>query len=188
MIMCSPMKKCSRCKEIKLKTYFWRNLRVPDKLNAWCKDCHLSYDKHPLRKMKKRIYAKAWYKKKGKIYSREYSRNPEVKNKAWIYRHTKEAINLRRIRDSNYRKTWNQKYKARIAVKNAVRHRKILSIKNRACNNCGHQANAYHHHLGYHQEHWLSVIPLCMQCHHDVHVLKRSVMSNSTLSIYPRFC
>lgn len=37
------------------------------------------------------------------------------------------------------------------------------------CLSCRRRAKHYHHHLGYEEEHWLDVIPLCVKCHMREH-------------------
>jgi len=39
----------------------------------------------------------------------------------------------------------------------------------RCIKNCGKHAWVYHHHLGYAEEHWLDVIPMCGSCHRQAH-------------------
>ena len=33
------------------------------------------------------------------------------------------------------------------------------------CSVCGKPADDYHHHLGYEQQHWYDVVPVCRSCH-----------------------
>lgn len=40
------------------------------------------------------------------------------------------------------------------------------------CFNCENQAKEYHHHKGYEPEYWFEVIPLCTNCHRNIHRLK----------------
>jgi hypothetical protein len=78
-------------------------------------------------------------------------------------------------RTDNYSKTdkgkeVKRKERARDASNYAVRSGKIPSPKDQACSGCGCQAQEYHHHLGYAEENWLDVLPMCKKCHVQEHL------------------
>lgn len=55
--------------------------------------------------------------------------------------------------------------KAHNAVSTAVRYGKMPHVSTLKCQECGKQAQCYHHHKGYAEKHWLDVVPLCNKCH-----------------------
>jgi len=61
------------------------------------------------------------------------------------------------------------KRKAREALTNAIHTGKIERATKFKCAKCGNSANEYHHHKGYEKEQWLEVMPICYQCHKDIH-------------------
>lgn len=67
------------------------------------------------------------------------------------------------------RQKYPEKYKARIAVSNAIATGKIKSSKEFICSICKiEQAKEYHHWHGYELEHRLDVIPVCIKCHRAI--------------------
>jgi hypothetical protein len=54
---------------------------------------------------------------------------------------------------------------ARRAVRYAVASGRMNRAATFICVSCGNQAREWHHYLGYHRDHWLDVIPLCVPCH-----------------------
>jgi len=57
------------------------------------------------------------------------------------------------------------KRKAAYTLNNAVRLGKFPPAKTFSCEECGADAQHYHHHNGYEPEHWFDVVPLCTKCH-----------------------
>jgi hypothetical protein len=66
-------------------------------------------------------------------------------------------------------KTNSQRARANAYVAKLIRHKLILAAKLLRCVRCGCKAHLYHHHLGYSEEHWGSVVPMCYRCHHKTH-------------------
>ena len=60
------------------------------------------------------------------------------------------------------------KHEASIAIHQAVRHGMLPHISVQFCEQCGKQAEDYHHHKGYEKEYQLDVIPLCTKCHNSL--------------------
>lgn len=56
-------------------------------------------------------------------------------------------------------------YRARQAVRLAVKEGRLPRVSTLACADCGARAHHYHHHRGYQPENHLSVEPLCRSCH-----------------------
>lgn len=55
------------------------------------------------------------------------------------------------------------------AVRQAIKDRVLTAIETRLCKVCSAPAKHYHHHLGYHPDNFLRVIPLCISCHQRSH-------------------
>lgn len=71
------------------------------------------------------------------------------------------------------------KRRAKSFVNWAVRRGKIPHISQRTCEDCGRQAENYHHE-SYKREHWLMVTPLCIPCHKKRHAIERDECMDST--------
>lgn len=57
------------------------------------------------------------------------------------------------------------KKQARYTVYNQTRTGKLPRAKDLSCVDCGNMANEYDHHMGYDEENWLNVEPVCYNCH-----------------------
>lgn len=60
-------------------------------------------------------------------------------------------------------------YTARQAVRAAVADGPLPAVYHLRCVDCGAEAQVYHHYLGYDEEHWLDVRPMCDSCHSKEH-------------------
>lgn len=58
---------------------------------------------------------------------------------------------------------------AHAAVSAAIARGDMPPAKTLTCTQCSNPARDYHHHEGYDQSHWLTVIPLCRSCHRMTH-------------------
>jgi hypothetical protein len=61
--------RCSKCKEIKLESEFYKNKTMPNGIHYWCKVCHLKwqkdkYDTNSLFRQNKRKHWREWNLKK----------------------------------------------------------------------------------------------------------------------------
>jgi hypothetical protein len=137
-------KYCLHCKQIKPATEFYKNRGNRDSLYSYCKVCQCAA-------------VKAY---------RQTENGKETKRRgARKYRQSKKG----RQCDRRYRLNHPEKAKARDAVTHAIRDGRLASAKTLQCHYCGKQAQQYHHYLGYAPEHWFDVIPVCKQCHREVH-------------------
>src|SRR5689334_21265666 len=70
-----------------------------------------------------------------------------------------------------YRASYGKREMARYAVKAEVNAGRLPRPK--ACAKCAENDPSkryhYHHFKGYDEEHWLSVVPLCSNCHREAH-------------------
>lgn len=79
--MSDVTKKCSKCKEVKPVTEFYKNRNNPDGLMRWCKSCRKKYEKTPIQRgkrleLKKQIYQRDKSKLRKESLER-YHANPE---------------------------------------------------------------------------------------------------------------
>ena len=135
-------KRCSHCKEIKGISEFSKNKFASDGIHYQCKTC---------RKLAlQRYYAT----EKGKACIERYKKTKKGKETA-----------------RKYRESHQEQITARNRVDAAVKSKKLLPAKTLKCSGCDEQAQEYHHHKGYAPEHWLDIIPVCIQCHVNLHRL-----------------
>lgn len=86
----------------------------------------------------------------------------------------KDRANHKRFDQSEKGKARNKRFnichpnrkKATHAVSNAIRAGRLPRPDSLLCHYCPVQAQEYHHWHGYEPEHWLDVIPVCIECHY----------------------
>ena len=136
------MKQCSKCREWKPETEFYRDKRTKDGLKCQCKKCHCETTVSTRDKDK--------HRKSNMMFMRRLSENePERVRKYW--RGKKE--------------TDPEKLRARAALNSAVRSGKI--VRPDSCQDCGAVGMVYAHHPDYSKP--LSVEWLCSECHGKRH-------------------
>ncbi len=154
-------KTCSQCKETKPFTEFYKRDTAKDGYRKQCKDC--------CRKTV-RSYAES---EEGKIARARYENSTKGKATRYRYTQTPYAIQQTRMYQKTnkfklviqrYHEKHPDRYEARKAANHAVESGQLPRIRTQTCS-CGHQAQHYHHHKGYAEEHWLDVIPICIKCH-----------------------
>lgn len=128
---------------------FHKNRTRKDGYNPYCKDC-------------KRAWVKTYSgTKRDKEAKRKYKNSPKGIASQKRYEQSEPFKALRK----RYKKQYPNRIKARSSVNHAVRAGKIPHISTLQCTFCNLPAKHYHHHLGYSQDHWLDVIPVCINCH-----------------------
>lgn len=154
------MKRCSKCKQDKPLTEFYKNSLRKDGYNLWCKLCL----KPAINRHKK--------SSKYKALQAEYSKLPEVRERSNSNRKQRRILNPEKYRakDAEERKRLDPaKVKAHDRVKRAIDSGRIPKAREHICSECGErQARHYHHHKGYAPEYWLDVVPVCTFCHPKV--------------------
>ena len=146
------LKTCPRCQEVKEANLFPKDKARQDGFYYLCKDC--------INKQ-----------------HREKRQSPDYHGAEIIIRRTryKERMNETGYREKRnqyqkeYRKRVHSSYhpsirRAHKVVEAAIMRGALPPIKTQYCK-CGEQAEHYHHHNGYDQDHLLDVIPLCASCH-----------------------
>ena len=155
------MKTCSKCREIKTLSEFYKDRSRKDGLFGYCKSCKKSYQQqyqqasngkaaHLKRQVK---YLKT---PKGKALAAKYQKSPKGKAA-----HRKGTAKFN-ARHPNYAKATN-------AVNNAIRAGRLPRAASLPCYYCPKPAQQYHHWRGYEPEHWLDVVQVCIKCHLKIH-------------------
>lgn len=160
-------KKCSKCKEIKPFSEFYKDARHKDGHQSQCKICFLEAQKSYRQSEKGRAYQKSYQKR----YEQSENGKERHKRADRKYRQTEKGKVLYRKLAKNARKENPEKIEARKAVNHAIRVGRLPQPGSLLCHyylqkpDCEKQAKEYHHHKGYAPEHWLDVIPVCIKCH-----------------------
>lgn len=143
------MKQCSGCKEWKDESKFYKNKSNKDGLTYKCANC--------MREATTQWASTPRGNKIKHAYNNS-ERGKEIKRK-WAQTAAGKANKKYHL------EKFPKKRKARRAINNAVRDGRFPHISTQHCDNCGQQAQEYHHHNGYDKAHWFDVIPLCRDCH-----------------------
>ena len=145
-------KRCSKCKQTKSFSEFYKDRTIKDGHRSHCKICCSQYQKSEEGKTVQKRYEQS---EKGKTNKKAYQQNKTGK---FII----SNIQLR------YRINHPKRIKARMALNVAVRSGHLPKPKSLQCS-CGNQAQQYHHYLGYAPEHQLDVVPMCRLCDKKAH-------------------
>ncbi len=153
-------KQCCICKQIKPLPEFYKNIRRKDGYQTYCKICDREYKRKYVNtpKAKERI----------KKYNQSELGKEIVLKAAQKYRKV-HRMKLREKTKINYHKN-PEKGHAKYKVFKAIEKGILKPATDFKCVCCEKQANKYHHHLGYAQEHCLSVQPVCNSCHTTIHL------------------
>ncbi|MCP4540642.1 MAG: hypothetical protein GY832_26185 [Chloroflexi bacterium] len=153
-------KRCPKCKQDKRLDYFGTDRSRKDNKKIHCKACQAKYARSPAG----RAARQRWLDGGGAEKLRRYQQSE--KGKADHYK----AVVAHRKRNP-------QKAKAITAVARAVVRGKIPKATELNCLHCDEAAQEYHH-PDYSKP--LGVIPLCRQCHRDLHLQ----MKNKSGAVY----
>jgi len=159
-----PMKQCTKCKETKPRSEFYKRKQNRDGLRSWCKRCEIDavgcYQKTEAGKAIQHCYNVS---EKGRAKFRRFEKTPKARARASRYNASEKgkAYHYKR------RKRHPNRTKARDAVNNAIQAGILEPVIKFQCayDDCDCQAQEYHHHLGYTQDHWLDVQPFCITHH-----------------------
>ena len=162
-------KRCSKCKEIKPVTEFFKNRTTKDGFQYQCKTCFKIYKQSDKGKIANRKSAKKIYQtEKGKAYKKQYDQSEigiAIRKRA-SNKHSKTDKCKKRHR--KYCLKNPEKRHAKNAANSAVLSGKLPRPDTLKCHYCPVQAEHYHH-PSYKPEHWLDVIPVCVPCHYKIH-------------------
>lgn len=159
-------KRCSKCKELKQISEFYKAPRNKDGHKSECKICWLKY----VKEYRQTVYGKATQKRyqqsnKGKLANKRYHQTEKSKAKQKRYYKSKKG----KLAKKHFRISHPKQIKAENAVNYAVTVGKLSRPNTLLCHYCSKQAQQYHHWHGYEKEHWLDVITVCIPCHIKQH-------------------
>ena len=175
-------KRCSRCKQVKPLSEFYKDKGRKDGHACGCKNCNMKSQKaYCLTEKGRKAVLRYVTSEKGHAASTRYVSS----EKAYITRSQYQKSNKGKLTHKRYEQSLKgrknrcaashrhrEKYPyqepAKWAVKYAIETGKIPPPSECSCLICGQKARDYHH-KSYAREHWLDVIPLCRQCHIDIH-------------------
>ncbi len=138
-------------------TEFYRNKNRPDGYTGQCKHCFKRYEQS----------------EKGKAKNKKWNRTKKRQDCNSKYRVTEKNAECQERWRKKTKKTNPNRIKAHSAVQMAVKKGTLPQVHTLQCvykgSNCQGQAQHYHHPNGYEPEHWLDVIPVCHDCHCEIH-------------------
>ena len=150
-------KRCSKCKQIKPFTEFYKAKSNPDGHNSWCKLCNRHHGQTP----QARAYQKRFREsERGRQYNLLWQKE---------YRQTQKSKASHSVSNKRYSLRYPEKEKAHLVVSNAIRAGELLAAKTFKCYYCPKPAQQWHHWHGYETENWLDVITVCQECHKKLH-------------------
>jgi len=163
-------KRCTQCGKVKPLTEFYRQASSKDGHKQECKLCSLArvreYGKTDKAREAKRRYRQS---RQGQQTEREYRQSQARKDAVYRYRSSARGKKQMRQRCLHVRRNNSLAYKAHYSIHNAICRGQFPSPKALGCLCCDKDAQVYHHHMGYAQEHWFDVLPLCRLCHSAIH-------------------
>ncbi len=140
----SNMKRCCICKKEKEVSKFSKNRSRKDGLCSKCKHCD-------------------------NILSRIYHRTEKGRENRRLYCQTEKQKQAHRLSSKQYSQKNKSKRLAQQAVYRAIQAGKLSRPDTLQCLCGNHKAEQYHHHKGYAREHWLDIVPVCIDCHCELH-------------------
>jgi len=183
----SITKQCTACKEIKPISEFHKDRSRKDGLQRKCKICRKAYDQTEKGKAVRQVYQQSeqgkvvrfrylqsekgkayqkryWQSEKCKATQKRYEQTDKCKAARKAYRQSEKGRAAQKRHDLKQKAKYPEQIKARNAVNHAIAAGKLPHPDTLQCS-CGEQAKHYHHHKGYEPEHWLDVVPACLECH-----------------------
>ena len=181
-------KRCGKCGRVKPLDEFYLDKNKRDGHSYRCKECTKQNTKDHYKNnrdecvLKLRIYYQN-HREESLRRSKEYHKAHRAEHNEYNnqYRQTKKGVEVRKKERDNYRRNhakelilrariyrerYPEKRKAHQSLSYAVKTGRLPSASSQKCVVCKTaQAQEYHHHNGYAEDHWLDVIPVCSKCH-----------------------
>lgn len=161
------MKICTKCKQERPLTDYYKSAKNKDGLHSWCRECLRVFRVYKPRAKKHytREQMATWPSRKKKYAKkkRQYVSSPQ---KVQRYRQR------RREYDSEYKRKYPERKKAKAKVQQAIETGLIFPVGTQTCKTCNAQAREYHH-PDYNKP--LEVIPMCLPCHRKWHRENRPI-------------
>ena len=164
-LVAQGLKDCTKCKDIKPLDEFYNNKTRPYGKTDWCDSCtkeHRNTSEFRAHQRKYRI------KPEVKAKEKEYYKTTNYKMSQQRYKTSPKGRVVAKRQDKRREDLHPEKRKAKDFVHNMVRAGVLPQINTQKCKHCGNRADHYHH-WSYLPEHWIEVIPLCKQCHVNLH-------------------
>ncbi len=136
-------KRCSKCKQFKPLSEFYKHSSTKDGFRPDCKVCHTIQT----------IYATKKHQKTEKF---------RITQKQYLQ--TEQGKATQRLGQGRYNKRHPEKIKAYNAINNAINSGKLPRPDTLQCHYGSHPAQQYHHWKGYEPQYWLDVVPACRLC------------------------
>lgn len=171
-------KKCSKCGQIKPLSEFVKRDSAKDGYRNICKDCSKQYHNKYHRQwyednITKRLKQISEYSKtiQGRDNSKKslnkYQRSKKGQDRARDYRRTEKGKNIFALAIKKYSENNPEKRKAKDKINHLIAAGKLPKVSTLICSRCQVKQAKHYHHPDYSKP--LEVIPLCIQCHIDVH-------------------
>lgn len=161
-------KRCSKCKQGKPISEFHKNRTTKDGLQAYCKSCQISdvnkYQKTEKGKTTRKLYSQS---KEGKARYKRYRQSENGDSMRKKYAQSERGKTVQKRGDKHFNICHPNHRKAKNAVNHAVKAGRLPRPDTLICHYCPKPAQQYHHWHGYEKEHWLDVVPVCIQCHNN---------------------
>ena len=168
-------KPCSKCKQVKPLSGFYKNRAKKDNLQTECKICcNINIRKYQQTAKGKEILRVGQKKYRQSRAFKEYQQSDKGKKSArkYIQKYSKSEKGKQTHKEYRFRNP--EKRLATNAITAAVRAGKLPRPDALLCLPCFKKAlietaKHYHHYLGYNPKYWLDVIPVCVSCHYSIH-------------------
>ena len=158
-------KYCSKCKKTLPLSEFHKTRRNKDGLQIWCKSCQKAYLKDYQQTEKgKAVRSKGVAKYRQTPKGKAGHRKDSAK-----YQKTPNGRAVQRKSNAKSKARNPNRIKAESAVHSAIRAGRLPRPDTLLCHYCSKPAQEYHHWKGYEPEHWLDVVPVCIECHTKEH-------------------
>ncbi len=164
-------KRCCCCHEIKAISCFCKDSNRKDGIYPYCRECRKVKGRE-YRKTKSYAHTRRKYERseKGRAALSRYSKSQKGKKTSAKYKASQKGQDSRRRSRIAYRLAHLAKYKAHQKVASAIQRGAIFRASEYKCSDCEAQASEYHHYLGYAEEHWFDIYPICRSCHKNTHL------------------
>ncbi len=173
------MKTCTKCKQSKPLTEFHRSRAEKDGYQYNCKTCRykgqkkyyqttqgkIAREQYRQSEKYKAIQKRYRQSKQGKVANKLHRQTNNYKIKRRLYQQTEKYKTI----SKRWRICHPEGIKARRAVSYAIETNKLVCPDTLQCHYYPAQAEQYHHWHGYAPEHWLDVVPICKNCHTNIH-------------------
>jgi len=161
-------KRCSRCKQIKPISEFYKHIRYG--LQSCCIICKRAYQRTEKGKVAHHKANKKYRRSdKGKAIEKRYAQDEKRKaahlKSVEKYHKTEKGKVVQRAALKRFHACHPNHIKAKQTVNNAIRAGKLPRPDTLLCHYCPKPAQQYHHWRGYEPECWLDVVPVCNYCH-----------------------